>query len=61
MLQIHEQLLQNYTHISVSDIQENDAKMKAPIKIDDPIEDLFEQVYEGQELAVAGESPYSNL
>jgi hypothetical protein len=33
--------------------------MKAPIKIDEPIEDLFEKVDEGQELAITGVSPES--
>ena len=40
--QLHENLLQNYTHISASDIQEKYAKMKARIKINEPIKDLFE-------------------
>ena len=42
MLKLHEHILQNYAHISESYIQDNDAKIKLPIKINDTIEDLFD-------------------
>ena len=48
-----------YANITASTLQENDAKMRDPLDPTQPIETFFARVEECQEVAAAGNTPYT--
>ena len=60
-INIVEHLYTTYGRITSMDLEQNDIRMKAPYDPTQPIENLFNQLEEGQEYAEAGQAPLSTL
>ena len=52
-------LYKTYANISPSDLQDNDARLRAPYDANHPIETLVDQVDNAVEYAAAGDTPYT--
>ena len=54
-----EHLYANYANISPADLQQNDAKLRAPYDANHPIETLIDQVELAVKYAAVGKTSYS--
>ena len=48
-----------YAKVSVINLQANDAKLRAPYNVNNPSENIFDQVENAIKYAAAGNTPYS--
>jgi hypothetical protein len=58
-LQMITHLYTSYAKISESDLEENDARMKADYDVNQPIEVLIDQIDDAVDMAAAGKTPYT--